>query len=140
MAPTPGHYSIRIRAIGSNTIFTGAATFTVQVGLAAPAPPPPAPPPPPPPAPPSPAPPPAPAVSPDGTTSTAPNGAALNTTAGTWAWSVPAVGRPGEYYVNLNGAAAGIGMLMEVANNGQLYVGTAQGGWYLWQNNGFVAS
>ena len=29
---------------------------------------------------------------------------------------------------------------MEVANNGQLYVDTAQGGWYLWQNNGFVAS
>ena len=70
----------------------------------------------------------------------APSGAALNTTAGTWAWSVAAVGRPGEYYVNLNGAAAGIGLLMEVANNGQLYVDTAQGGWYLWQNNGFVAS
>src|SRR5438552_748763 len=75
MAATPGHYSVRIRAIGSNTIFTGSATFTVQVGMVAPppappppAPPPPAPPPPaPPPPPPAPPPPPPPAVSPDGT-------------------------------------------------------------------------
>src|SRR5690242_10591678 len=45
MAATPGHYTVRIRAIGSNTIFTGSATFTVQVGMAAPPPPPPPPPP-----------------------------------------------------------------------------------------------
>jgi hypothetical protein len=41
----PGHYSVRIRAIGSSTLFSGSATFTVDVGIAAP---PPAPPPPPP--------------------------------------------------------------------------------------------
>ncbi len=86
------------------------------------------------------APPPPPPVSPDGTTSTAPSGPALNTGAGTWTWSFAAVGRPGEYNVNLNGAAAGVGVLMEVANGGQLYVNTAHGGWYLWNNNGFVAS
>src|ERR1700726_2979358 len=38
--PTPGHYSVRIRAIGSNTIFSGSATFTLDVGMAAPPPPP----------------------------------------------------------------------------------------------------
>src|SRR5712672_2476260 len=32
---TPGHYSVRIRAIGSSTIFSGSATFTVDVGMAA---------------------------------------------------------------------------------------------------------
>jgi hypothetical protein len=54
----PGHYSVRIRAIGSSTLFSGSATFTVDVGIAAPPPPPS--PPPPPPAPPPPAPPPPP--------------------------------------------------------------------------------
>jgi hypothetical protein len=29
---------------------------------------------------------------------------------------------------------------MEVANSGQLYVDTANLGWFLWENNGFVAS
>ena len=38
---TPGHYSIRLRALGSNTRFSGSATFTVEVGTAAPPPPPP---------------------------------------------------------------------------------------------------
>ncbi len=36
---TPGHYSVRIRAIGSSTIFSESATFTVEVGIAAPPPP-----------------------------------------------------------------------------------------------------
>ena len=40
---TPGHYSVRVRAIGSSRAFSGSATFTVDVGTAA------APPPPPPP-------------------------------------------------------------------------------------------
>ena len=40
--PTSGHYSVRIRAIGSSTIFSASATFTVEVGIGAP---PPAPPP-----------------------------------------------------------------------------------------------
>jgi hypothetical protein len=118
---TPGDYSVRLRAIGSNTTFKGSATFTVEAGTAAPPPPPPA-------------------VSPDGTTSTAPNGPALITTAGTWTWSSAASGRPNEYNANLNGVAAGVGVLMEVANSGQLYVGTANLGWFLWENNGFVAS
>src|SRR6266481_1530027 len=38
---TPGHYSVRIRAIGSSTIFSGSATFTVDVGMAGSPPPPP---------------------------------------------------------------------------------------------------
>jgi hypothetical protein len=122
---TPGHYSVWLRAIGASTIFSGSATFTVEVGTAAPPPPPPPPPPP---------------VSADGTTSTAPSGPALITTAGTWTWSSAAGRGPGEYNVNLNGAAAGVSVLMEVANSGQLYVGTANLGWYLWENNGFVAS
>jgi hypothetical protein len=58
----PGHYSVRIRAIGSSTLFSGSATFTVDVGIAAPPPPPS--PPPPPPAPPPPPPPPAPPPAP----------------------------------------------------------------------------
>ena len=33
---TPGHYSVRLRAIGSNTRFSGSATFTVEVGIAVP--------------------------------------------------------------------------------------------------------
>jgi hypothetical protein len=59
---TPGRYSVRIRAIGSSTIFSSSATFTVEVGTAAPPPPPPPPPSPPPPPPlaPTPSPPPAP--------------------------------------------------------------------------------
>jgi hypothetical protein len=48
----PGHYSVRIRAIGSSTLFSGSATLTVDVGIAAPPPPPPPPPPAPPPPPP----------------------------------------------------------------------------------------
>jgi hypothetical protein len=40
---TPGHYSVRIRAIGSSTIFSGSATFTVDVEMAASPPPPPPP-------------------------------------------------------------------------------------------------
>jgi len=45
MPATPGSYSVRVRAIGSSTIFSGSATFTVAVGIAAPPPPPPSPPP-----------------------------------------------------------------------------------------------
>lgn len=41
----PGYYSVRIRAIGSSTIFTGLATFTVDIAMAASPPPPPPPPP-----------------------------------------------------------------------------------------------
>src|SRR5271155_1962088 len=41
---TPGHYSVRIRAIGLNATFSGSATFTVDGGMAAPPPPPPPPP------------------------------------------------------------------------------------------------
>ena len=79
-------------------------------------------------------------VNPDGTTSAAPNGPALTTAAGVWTWTGAAPGRPGEYYVNLNAVThVGIGTMMEVANNGQLYVQTAGGGWYLW-NNGFTQS
>src|SRR5437879_6408613 len=37
---TPGHYSVRIRATGSDTMFSGSATFTIDVGTAAPPPPP----------------------------------------------------------------------------------------------------
>ena len=65
---TPGHYSVRIRAIGSNTIFSGSATFTVDVGIAVPPPPPPPPPSPPPPPPPSPPPPPPPSIQINGST------------------------------------------------------------------------
>src|SRR5580693_5491514 len=36
---TPGHYSVRLRAIGASTVFSGSATFTVDVGIAAPPPP-----------------------------------------------------------------------------------------------------
>jgi hypothetical protein len=36
---TPGHYSVRLRAIGASTMFSGSATFTVDVGIAAPPPP-----------------------------------------------------------------------------------------------------
>ena len=41
----PGYYSVRICAIGSSTIFTGLATFTVDIAMAASPPPPPPPPP-----------------------------------------------------------------------------------------------
>src|SRR5690348_13266719 len=41
--PTPGHYSVRLRALGSNTTFSGSAIFTVEVGTAAPPPEPPPP-------------------------------------------------------------------------------------------------
>src|SRR5580704_3704524 len=37
--PTPGYYSVRLRAIGASTIFSGSASFTVDVGIAAPPPP-----------------------------------------------------------------------------------------------------
>ena len=36
--PTPGHYSVRLRAIGASTIFSGSASFTVDVGIVAPPP------------------------------------------------------------------------------------------------------
>ena len=32
---TPGQYSVRIRATGSDTMFSGSATFTVDIGMAA---------------------------------------------------------------------------------------------------------
>ena len=86
------------------------------------------------------APPPPPPVSPDGTTSAAPNGPALITTAGNWAWSAAASGRPGEWNINLNGSAVGVGTLMQVATGGRLYVKTANLGWYLWQGSGWVHS
>ena len=37
---TPGQYSVRIRATGSDTMFSGSATFTVDIGMAASPPPP----------------------------------------------------------------------------------------------------
>src|SRR5207253_1876335 len=64
----------------------------------------------------------------------------LRTAAGTWAWGAAASGRPGEYNVNLNGSAVGVGLLIEVAKGGQLYVNTANLGWYLWQGSGWVHS
>jgi hypothetical protein len=79
------------------------------------------------------------AVSPDGTTSTAPGGPALTTAAGTWTWGSAA--RTGEYNVNLNGSYSnGVGVLMEVANGGQLYVNTASAGWWLRQGSNWVSS
>ena len=33
---TPGHYSVRIRAISSNTVCSGSATFTVDVEISVP--------------------------------------------------------------------------------------------------------
>jgi hypothetical protein len=79
------------------------------------------------------------AASPDGTVSTPPSGVALTTAAGTWKWGGPATGRPGEYYVSLNGASAtGVAELMEVANGGQLYVQTVSYGWDVWGGSGWV--
>ena len=80
------------------------------------------------------------ASSPDGTISTAPSGGTLNTAAGTWTWGAAASGRPGEYYTVLNGSTPGNGIasLMEVAGGGMLYAQTADGQWFLWQNNGFI--
>lgn len=70
----------------------------------------------------------------DGTTSSSPNGPTLITSAGSWTWGGAASGRPGEYYIKLNGVTtAGIGNLMEVANGGKLYYNTVSLGWYLWQ-------
>lgn len=80
-----------------------------------------------------------PPISPDGTTSTAPTGAALTTTAGTWTWGSAVGGRPGEYQLNLNGAWSGTAFLMEVANGGQLYVNTSFG-WYLYGAGGWASS
>jgi hypothetical protein len=80
------------------------------------------------------------AASPDGTTSKAPSGATLNTTAGNWTWGGAAPNRSGEYFVFLNGGSTGgIAMLMEVANGGQLYV-DASDGWWVWQNSKWVQS
>lgn len=80
------------------------------------------------------------AVSPDGTTSIAPNGAAITTAAGTWTWGAGASGRPGEYRLNLNGSPnSSVGLLMEVVG-GQLYVNTANAGWWRWDGTNSVFS
>lgn len=71
-------------------------------------------------------------VSPDGTISSPPSGGPLTTTAGTWSWGPVVSGRPGEYQINLNGAWTGTGLLMEVANGGQLYAKIADGSWHVW--------
>ena len=76
--------------------------------------------------------------SPDGTTSSQPNGPALTTVDGTWTWGAAAAGRPGESWVNLNGTQTGIGFVMEVANGGKLYLNTKDKGWYIWTGTAFV--
>ncbi len=77
-------------------------------------------------------------VSPDGATSSAPTGVPLITSAGTWTWGATAANRPGEYNSMLNSNAVGVGLLLQVANSGKLYIKTAGGTWYLW-NNGFTS-
>ena len=76
-----------------------------------------------------------PPVSPDGATSYPPNGATLVTTDGKWTWGGAAAGRPGEYTLNLNGAATpAIGAVIEVGNGGKLYFFTLDNGWWVWSN------
>jgi hypothetical protein len=77
-------------------------------------------------------------ISVDGSTSATPNGPSLITNVGIWTWAGAASGRPGEYYLNLNGTNTGIGSLMEVAKGGNLYVNTVSLGWYLWQSGTWV--
>lgn len=80
-------------------------------------------------------------ISVDGTTSTAPNGPSLVTSAGTWTWAGAAPGRPGEYYISLNSNVTdGIGNLMEVAKGGNLYVNTVSYGWFVRQNGTWVST
>lgn len=79
-------------------------------------------------------------VSADGTKSAAPSGVALVTKDGKWTWGVAEPSRPGEYDSVLNGGANGIGSLMEVAKGGQLYVATASGYWFVWNNGAWSNS
>lgn len=76
-------------------------------------------------------------LSPDGTTSAAPNGPNLTALSGLWSWGVSAgPGRPGENYINLGGKQVnGIGSLMEVADGGNFFVKAASGSWYQWGSN-----
>lgn len=77
-------------------------------------------------------------ISPDGTISQAPNGPKLITSADTWSWGDPAPGRPNEWYVLRNAAAApGIAQSAEIAHGGKVYVKTATGAWYLWTGSNF---
>jgi hypothetical protein len=77
-------------------------------------------------------------MSPDGTMSASPNGASIITNAGVWTWGAST--GDGQYNVNLNGVGRGIGVTMEVENNGQFYVNTIARGWWLWNGGSFGSS
>ena len=83
-------------------------------------------------------------VTPDGTTSTAPNGAALTTSAGTWSWGQAT--NSGNYQLLLNGklnVSSDAAALMEVAHGGQLYAKGLQGStgiWFVFNGTMFVTS
>src|SRR5437868_5896204 len=80
----------------------------------------------------------------DGSKSFAPpgSGATLTTLAGTWNWDGPVNTGP-DYFVRRNGTPVvptGYGVLMEVANGGQLYVQNSLRQWYVWRTNTWSAT
>ena len=133
----PGLYSVRVRASGINTHFSGSATFTVTV-TAAPAPPPPPPPPSPPPSPPPPPPPPPPAPSPDGTSVAPGSGLAVYTSDGAWTFGdFAADGINAAVLLNRRPAQGFYGHSLVVDNGGKLYVSGVTV-WWVWQQGQFV--
>ncbi len=79
-------------------------------------------------------------LSPDGTISTAPSGAALTTNAGTFSWGGTAP--QGQIYILLNGGGSnGWAAKMEVADGGKLYAYNSYlNGWYVWNGAGWSAT
>lgn len=81
-----------------------------------------------------------PPISTDGTTSTAPSGAALTTAVDTWSWSSTKLGSNYSLLRNGTNPASYAGTLMEVAHGGQFYAQTSDGRWYVFNGTTFVGT
>lgn len=74
-------------------------------------------------------------VSTDGSVITPDSGGTLSTQDGTWSFGT-GPDQYGDWQLLLNGAEEGIGLYMEVANGGQLYMADVPGpsDWWLWSS------
>lgn len=80
------------------------------------------------------------AVATDGSIITPSSGGMLVTSAGAWTFGSESVSYPEDWFIQLNGTGIGEGMELEVANGGQMYMTDEPGSWWVWENNGWVAT
>jgi len=78
-------------------------------------------------------------LSPDGTTSQAPSGAALVTVAGTWTWGATDPTHTTDNAILLNGSQVGIAEILMANKGGKMYA-RAYNGWWLWTGSGWSST